>query len=225
MLTSFAGFELLITCLLLPYAAWLLGTGLRRLSPSRVAQAVMVAFVGLLPLGDSSNKPPVEVVGTLFLAFPLIAFTGLLWRPPSRKPKQIRQPVRSAAPLDIDAAGRRLSDALAILDPQVPAVAQKTGNWDFKPARQWEVSLRGAPNLLLRYQDEKNEITDREVRPTGVRGVWGSDDPRPKVIQAYCLMRRGARTFRVDRVVTAADAETGEIVDLREFIVRHGKKG
>lgn len=203
-LPALAWTELLVTCLLLPYAAWLLGTGLRRLAPLRIAKAILSAALGLLPLGDPSSKPPGAVGGALILAVPLIALVGLLRRPP---PRVARQAVAvQPAPAPVTAVGK-------------PVAAPELAT----PAPSWAASLPGAPNLLLRYQGAKREVSDREVRPIGAEGDWHEGVAQVSTIKAYCLSRKGYRTFKASRILSAADPETGELVDLQAWVERYAK--
>jgi predicted DNA-binding transcriptional regulator YafY len=57
--------------------------------------------------------------------------------------------------------------------------------------------------LLVDYRDRYDVVTVREVEPVafaGTRTHW--------YLLAWCRLRDGARTFRVDRIVAAVD--TGE---------------
>ena len=44
------------------------------------------------------------------------------------------------------------------------------------------------------------------------------NDAYPEAIEAFCLMRRAYRTFRIDRIVTVADPATGEVLDLDDLL-------
>lgn len=68
--------------------------------------------------------------------------------------------------------------------PPVPAVIQE--------------ALRAERVLHLDYADRHGRISDRTVEPIGVIGT-----PEHWLLLAYCRMRHGLRTFRVDRIHTA----------------------
>lgn len=64
--------------------------------------------------------------------------------------------------------------------------------------------------LLLKYQDRNADVTVREVEPVafaGTREQW--------YLLGWCRLRGGARAFRVDRILTAAD--TGEPAPRRSY--------
>ena len=64
--------------------------------------------------------------------------------------------------------------------------------------------------LLLDYRDRRNAVTVRAVEPVafaGTRAHW--------YLLAWCRLRDGARAFRVDRIVAAAD--TGEPAPHRSY--------
>ena len=64
--------------------------------------------------------------------------------------------------------------------------------------------------LLLDYRDRHDAVTVREVEPVafaGTRAHW--------YLLAWCRLRDGARAFRVDRIVAAAD--TGEPAPHRSY--------
>jgi proteasome accessory factor B len=59
--------------------------------------------------------------------------------------------------------------------------------------------------LLITYQDRSGEMTERTVEPAGLLGTsngW--------FLVAWCRQRQGPRTFRLDRIATAAP--TGESI-------------
>jgi predicted DNA-binding transcriptional regulator YafY len=64
--------------------------------------------------------------------------------------------------------------------------------------------------LLLDYRDRRGALTVRAVEPVafaGTRAHW--------YLLAWCRLRDGARAFRVDRIVAAAD--TGEPAPHRSY--------
>lgn len=79
----------------------------------------------------------------------------------------------------------------------------------------------GVP-VLLDYRDVLRHAT---VRVVMVRSVTTSSDlPGATLLylQGYCLLRRAKRTFRGDRIVSAADPVTGELItDLQDYVATH----
>lgn len=67
------------------------------------------------------------------------------------------------------------------------------------------------PDLLIRYKDSAGNVTDRRVSDFEL--------DEPGYFFAFCHERGEGRTFKVSRVVSAIDAETGEVVeDLYSFL-------
>ena len=77
--------------------------------------------------------------------------------------------------------------------------------------------------LLLNYRDRHEVVTDREVEPVAFAGTaahW--------YLVAWCRLREGARAFRLDRIVAAADtgkpaphrSYAGLSVDIPDALVR-----
>jgi predicted DNA-binding transcriptional regulator YafY len=64
--------------------------------------------------------------------------------------------------------------------------------------------------LLLDYRDRNEVVTAREVEPVAFAGLAGH-----WYLIAWCRLRQGARAFRLDRVLAAAD--TGEPAPHRSF--------
>lgn len=66
--------------------------------------------------------------------------------------------------------------------------------------------------LDITYQDAKGEITNRHISIIKY-------DPSKKKIYARCHLRKSMRSFYIDRILTAIDIETGEILsDLDGYI-------
>lgn len=63
-------------------------------------------------------------------------------------------------------------------------------------------------NVEIDYQDANGDATRRLVNIT----AYG-DGEQHSYFRGYCNLRREPRTFRIDRVDQAVDAETGEIID------------
>ncbi|MFN8661016.1 MAG: YafY family protein [Thermomicrobiales bacterium] len=75
-------------------------------------------------------------------------------------------------------------------------------------SRVWDTvqeALLRPEALRITYQDRNGETTERTVEPAGLLGTsngW--------FLVAWCRLRRGARTFRLDRMTNAA--RTGETI-------------
>ena len=78
------------------------------------------------------------------------------------------------------------------------------------------VIIRAVPKapLLIRYRDTKGDVTEREILPGSLHRTLGTGGTliRPRLV-AYCKDRKATRTFIVGRIVWAANAETGELID------------
>jgi hypothetical protein len=74
-----------------------------------------------------------------------------------------------------------------------------------------EEVLLGGMNvpLNLRYIDGHHKASDRVVF---VHQLMGKPGIGPTSIKGFCSERQASRTFRMDRIVHAADPQTGEIV-------------
>lgn len=188
---------LVLACLLLPWGGWLLGTGLRRLMLVRVLLGPAALMGGVVALADPASRTMPGATALIFLSAPLLVLAGLLRRLPPR-----------AAPPD------------AALPVAVAPVASPPAA---EPTPDWTAPLPGAPNLLLRYRDTKGDVTDREVRPQGVKGRGAVEPSQASALVGHCLMRKGRRTFRLDRVLHAADPKTGEVIDLPAWLREHMK--
>lgn len=65
----------------------------------------------------------------------------------------------------------------------------------------------------IEYEDNTGKITNRLIT---VREIYGPHDAiYIKYLKAYCHKRKDDRTFNVFNILTAHDAETGEVVPLR----------
>lgn len=66
---------------------------------------------------------------------------------------------------------------------------------------------------VIEYEDAKGCETERRIT---VREVYCPAHANyPKYLRAYCHLRKEDRTFNVFNIVSAHDAETGEVVPLR----------
>ncbi len=65
--------------------------------------------------------------------------------------------------------------------------------------------------LLIHYKDGEGKITDRRISEI--------EPQEPGYIVAFCHERREVRTFKVSRIVSAVDSETGDVIeDLHAFL-------
>ena len=58
-------------------------------------------------------------------------------------------------------------------------------------------------SYFIEYADAAGNKTERIVKVSGVDSAY---------LQGFCKMRRGGRTFRIDRIISLADLSTGEIL-------------
>ena len=85
----------------------------------------------------------------------------------------------------------------------------------------WRMTVRDAPRIELRYRDAGGTDTRRVIQPRSVEGSREGDDVYPQAVIAFCEMRKEGRTFRLERILVAADAETGEVIpDLAVHLAR-----
>lgn len=62
--------------------------------------------------------------------------------------------------------------------------------------------------LRLKYIDRNGGITQRDITVNGISMYDGDGS-----IEAYCHLRKGQRTFKMERITECIDLETGEFVD------------
>jgi hypothetical protein len=83
-------------------------------------------------------------------------------------------------------------------------------------------SVAGGSVLIIRYRDSSNQETERRITPKKIRGVVNQGQLRISHIEAYCHARKRSRTFKAERILQSADAETGEVLvkptDLERWI-------
>lgn len=58
--------------------------------------------------------------------------------------------------------------------------------------------------VTIHYKDAKGDITNRTIMVKEYDGVY---------LTGHCMMRNARRSFRVDRIIDAADGTTGEIIE------------
>jgi hypothetical protein len=79
-----------------------------------------------------------------------------------------------------------------------------------------EMPVTGNADLIIRYRDNSNQETERRITPKKVRGSVNRGQLQVSHIEAYCHARKRSRTFKPERILQAADAETGEVLTLPE---------
>lgn len=100
-------------------------------------------------------------------------------------------------------------------------VAQVESGQASSRAKKWESNFwssgdvrRVAAALRIDYEDSGGNETTRDIH---VRFVAPHDDTL--MISAHCSMRDSVRTFRADRVLSAVDLSTGEVIeDVEEWL-------
>jgi hypothetical protein len=74
--------------------------------------------------------------------------------------------------------------------------------------------------LYIRYRDAKGKPTRRKVTVHAIEGFRAPDGRVTfEHIRGYCHVRRAARTFRVDRIIDAADADGVVIGDFQAWLL------
>ncbi|MGE4522346.1 MAG: WYL domain-containing protein [Acetobacter sp.] len=97
---------------------------------------------------------------------------------------------------------------------------KKTGG---SPAPQKQVIEQIRPDLstrtvdgvrvIIRYKDGGDDETERTIRPSLLEYETDAQGTiQIKYIHAYCELRKGPRAFRYDRLQSAYDPDTGEVV-------------
>jgi len=82
------------------------------------------------------------------------------------------------------------------------------------------IRVQRVPRLLMRYQDSGNRETERVIE---IKRLILPPDPgatQATHIVAHCHLRGDIRMFRTDRIISMADAATGEVLpnlDLSKF--------
>ena len=70
--------------------------------------------------------------------------------------------------------------------------------------------------LHINYIDSKGEETERDI----IVKKYNS-----RYIQAFCLLRREQRTFKIGSIVSCYDPDTGEVIDdIKEYLKSNGIK-
>ena len=173
---------------------WIVARGLRRLKIGMMIVGAIVCAGFAAALAHDGQIPLDTHVGLFVGAFLAVVWNGLISAPPL--------PPRPSAPLVV---------------PTAPAATPQPRP-DAQDQAAWERPITAPARLLLRYRDAGDIVTDREVKPNSLKGKGAVSPVTVRAIGAYCLMRKGNRTFRLDRIVHAADPETGEVIDLLAWL-------
>ncbi len=79
-----------------------------------------------------------------------------------------------------------------------------------------KISRASATKVLINYIDADGDDTLRKILPRSVESA--SDGGSPVYLRAHCYKARAARTFRLDRIQAVADAGTGEVIELADWL-------
>lgn len=131
---------------------------------------------------------------------------------PSRRERESAKMAHSRAE-----ASRRILAAEKNLNkvfPQNKAINPKSGPGSSKKKVKEKTSVRDA-EIEIYYEDAKGDITQREIRVMTYIARTGK-------ITAWCHLRNGLRTFYIDRIISAVDINTGEIIsDIDLYLADH----
>jgi predicted DNA-binding transcriptional regulator YafY len=140
-------------------------------------------------------------------------------RPGARQAAEVQPPgPADAAPPGLEApnpeAGDRKAGDREPPGRELPARERAARRWAGQPATTVPLAIQDAITachvLRITYRDRHNRETVREVEPVAfaaTRTQW--------YLMAWCRLRGGARAFRVDRILAAAD--TGEPAAPRSY--------
>lgn len=118
---------------------------------------------------------------------------------------EARARARSDAAI-VDQVGQMVASSPAVRAPRAGVVARKVasstpmGMGNVEPAR-WTIT----------YEDAYGEITTRTITVLRL-------DLRSKVIDANCSLRMDVRTFKINQIASAVDADTGRRVNLDAWV-------
>lgn len=74
--------------------------------------------------------------------------------------------------------------------------------------------------LHLEYINADNEFTERDIRITSSKRNRAYSD----YFTAYCFLRKGERQFKISGIRKCVNTETGEIIDIRNFLEHYYDK-
>lgn len=67
--------------------------------------------------------------------------------------------------------------------------------------------------IVIEYSSSKGDITTRKILVHELEYVTKKNKMIPRSLSAYCFVRKAPRNFIIDRILSAYDANTGEIID------------
>lgn len=67
--------------------------------------------------------------------------------------------------------------------------------------------------IVIEYSSSKGSVTTRKILVHELKYVKKSKNLIPYAISAYCFVKKAPRTFIIDRILSAYDANTGEVID------------
>lgn len=82
----------------------------------------------------------------------------------------------------------------------------------------WNVDARRAAHVIIRYVDAQGDLSVREILPLALEGSVEGKTFNAEYILSHCYLAKASRTFRIDRIRELADAKSGEILDLIEWL-------
>jgi len=59
-------------------------------------------------------------------------------------------------------------------------------------------------NLFITYQDSGGSVSERQIKAHKTDGS--------RYLYAHCLLKNGPRTFRIDRIQSCTDVDSGEVI-------------
>ena len=123
---------------------------------------------------------------------------------------------RKAAEAELRAAGAAARPPATVAPPSRKAILEAL------PNGLWEGRLIDAPPVLLRYRDTKGAVSERVLLPQRARGPGTPGGSLSiSAISGFCMMRKATRHFLVSGIVSAANPDTGELLDLSEMVSTH----
>lgn len=75
--------------------------------------------------------------------------------------------------------------------------------------------------IVIEYSDSEGEITSRKIRVKEIKYDKQKRKMVPYSLYAYCFLKKAPRTFVLNRIISAYDAETGEIInDIPSYLMK-----
>lgn len=103
--------------------------------------------------------------------------------------------------------------------PQESKRSRKSARFDLKNQKVLKDNL--ALSYQLDYSDVDGDVTTRDVEIKRILGGYKSNgEPFVQHLDAYCHLRKEPRSFRIDRIRSLTDLETGLVVE-GGHVIRH----